>query len=165
MDDLDKVLFDRGKEILGKAAGGVIRELKEKRGLGIALELLEAANRKENPMEYIQGILRAPPTKIQPTTTARDAVAAEEIRDRASAWGNGRYFNFMDLLGIRQKIQSGISIDEDEWKAVTSYQRRGNWPQLKIPARPGPPPTPDEKDKKVQELRERGMLTSIGRKA
>jgi hypothetical protein len=58
---LEAQLFKRGKEVLGRSAGGVISRLK-KRCSGDAAQafgLIEQAAAKENPMEWIQGVLRA----------------------------------------------------------------------------------------------------------
>lgn len=57
--DLDAVLYVRGKALLGKSAGGMITELRRSIGLGAALEAIEAARHKENPREYIAGFIRA----------------------------------------------------------------------------------------------------------
>ena len=56
--DLDAVLYQRGKAVLGKSAGGQITRLKNIHGTGKALELIETASRKENPSEYIAGAIR-----------------------------------------------------------------------------------------------------------
>ena len=56
-DDLDKILYQRGKALLGKSAGGQITRLKNNQGIGRALELLEQARRKENPIEWIAGVI------------------------------------------------------------------------------------------------------------
>ena len=56
--DLDALLYRRGKALLGKNSGGQITKLKEQLGVGSALEALETAKRKENPSEYIAGIIR-----------------------------------------------------------------------------------------------------------
>ncbi len=56
--DLDTLLYQRGKQVLGKSAGGQITKLKQAHGTGKALELIEQAGRKENPAEYVAGILR-----------------------------------------------------------------------------------------------------------
>lgn len=58
LDDLDAILYRRGKSTLGNSAGGVITRLKDELGTGEALEVIDIAARKENPMEYVQGILR-----------------------------------------------------------------------------------------------------------
>lgn len=57
--DLDKLLYQRGKQLLGKSAGGQITKLKQAHGTGKALELLDLASRKEDPAEYVAGILRS----------------------------------------------------------------------------------------------------------
>lgn len=58
-EDLDKLLYQRGKQMLGKSAGGQITRLKQAKGVGKALEILDQAGRKEDPAEYVAGVLRA----------------------------------------------------------------------------------------------------------
>lgn len=58
LPDWDKVLYQRGKAILGIKAGGVITQLKNTRSVGDAIQVIEAAAGKENPMEYVQGVLK-----------------------------------------------------------------------------------------------------------
>lgn len=65
--DLDKLLFDVGKELLGSKAGGVIVKLKKaKGGVGGALDVLEAAKGRNNPMEYVQAAIRTKKAKPKP---------------------------------------------------------------------------------------------------
>lgn len=54
-------LFKRGKEVLGRSAGGVISQLKKRCGgdAAQAFGLIEQSAAKENPMEWVQGVLRA----------------------------------------------------------------------------------------------------------
>jgi hypothetical protein len=58
--DPDKELFSRGKQILGKSAGGLIAKLKAAKGGNIALAraAIEQASTKQNPGEYIAGVIR-----------------------------------------------------------------------------------------------------------
>jgi hypothetical protein len=58
--DPDKELFDRGKQVLGKSAGGQIVKLKAAKGGNIALAraAIEQASQKQNPGEYIAGVIR-----------------------------------------------------------------------------------------------------------
>ena len=56
-DDLDKILYQRGKALLGQKSGGLITKLKGMVGTGQALELIDVASRKENPNEYVAGII------------------------------------------------------------------------------------------------------------
>jgi hypothetical protein len=53
--------FIRGKALLGKSAGGLLAKLKASKGGNVALAraALETASTKENPKEYIGGVLRA----------------------------------------------------------------------------------------------------------
>lgn len=58
--DLEADLFRRGKEVLGKTAGGLIRQLVTAKDgkVNLARAAIETAAGKENPREYIGGILR-----------------------------------------------------------------------------------------------------------
>lgn len=58
--DPETDLFRRGREILGKAAGGLIKQLLTAKGgkINQARAAIETAAGKENPREYIGGILR-----------------------------------------------------------------------------------------------------------
>lgn len=57
-EDLDKILYQRGKSVLGQKAAGQITKLKGLMGTGKALELIDISSRKENPNEYIAAIIR-----------------------------------------------------------------------------------------------------------
>lgn len=62
-DELDDAgYFREGKSLLGKTSGGVLTQLKKHHDgdLREAMRSLELAKAKENPMEYVQGILRQP---------------------------------------------------------------------------------------------------------
>ena len=52
-------MYDRGKALLGKSAGGQITKLKTALGVGRALEVIDLARRKENPREYVAGVIRS----------------------------------------------------------------------------------------------------------
>jgi len=54
----DKVLFDFGRVVLGEKAGGVITELKKQKGTDGAYKLLEEAEKKSNPMQWINACIR-----------------------------------------------------------------------------------------------------------
>ncbi len=58
-DSLEKQLFDRGKQICGTAAGGLIAKLlKAKKGdVALARSALELAATKQNPREFIGAII------------------------------------------------------------------------------------------------------------
>jgi hypothetical protein len=63
--DPEKELFDRGKIVLGKQAGGLIVSLlKAKKGdIALARAAIETASTKSNPREYIGAIVRGPPAR------------------------------------------------------------------------------------------------------
>ena len=58
--DPEKELFDRGKQVLGKNAGGQISKLIRAKGgsIPLARAAIEQASTKQNPGEYIGAILR-----------------------------------------------------------------------------------------------------------
>jgi uncharacterized protein YdaU (DUF1376 family) len=57
--DLDALLYQRGKALLGRSAGGQITKLRAAVGLGAALEAIDQAQHKESPAEYVAGVIRA----------------------------------------------------------------------------------------------------------
>lgn len=72
--DLDAILYARGKALLGQKAGGQITKLREALGgTGAALEAIDQAGRKENPAEYIAGVLRRNTKPSRPDAAARMA--------------------------------------------------------------------------------------------
>ena len=66
--DAEKELFERGKEVLGKGAGGLVARLRKSKSGSIELTraAIEQAATKQNPREYIGRILSgpAPPGKV-----------------------------------------------------------------------------------------------------
>ncbi len=56
----EKQLYDRGKALLGKEAGGLIKRLVTAKGGDVALarSALEMASTKSDPREYLGGVLR-----------------------------------------------------------------------------------------------------------
>lgn len=58
---LERELFSRGKQVLGKSSGGVIANLLKAKGGDIALarSVIETASTKQNPNEYVGGAIRA----------------------------------------------------------------------------------------------------------
>lgn len=56
--DLDALFYRRGKALLGQKAGGQLTKLRAAVGLGVALEVIEAAHHKDSPVEYVAGVIR-----------------------------------------------------------------------------------------------------------
>lgn len=54
----DKDLFDYGKRLLGKKAGGQVTKLKQAFGIDGAMERLRMAETKSNPSEYVAAICK-----------------------------------------------------------------------------------------------------------
>lgn len=65
--DLDVLFYRDGKQILGKSAGGQLTRLKQLFGLGRALEIIHIAKTKENPKEYVGGVLKTGPPQDELT--------------------------------------------------------------------------------------------------
>lgn len=65
----EREFFQRGREVLGKNAGGLLAKLKTSRGHNVSLAraAIETAATKQNPAEYIAAIIRGPPV-ARPTT-------------------------------------------------------------------------------------------------
>lgn len=60
--DAEKELFDRGKQVLGKDAGGLISKLlaAKQKNIALARAAIEQASTKSNPREYIGAVIRGP---------------------------------------------------------------------------------------------------------
>lgn len=86
-DDLDKVLYERGKALLGKSAGGQITKLKLAKGIAGALEVIEAAAKKENPAEYVAGALRNNKGHTSVDSDYGAAAGSDADRQRKLDWG------------------------------------------------------------------------------
>ena len=86
-DDPDRELFSRGKQVLGKSAGGQIVKLKAAKGGNVALAraAIERASTKENPSEYIAAVIRGgagPPMFTERHTNGFVAVMEERSREK-----------------------------------------------------------------------------------
>lgn len=59
--DLDALYYQRGKALLGQKAGGQLTKLRAACGdnVGAALQIIEDAQRKESPAEYVAGVIRS----------------------------------------------------------------------------------------------------------
>lgn len=102
----EKELFDRGKEILGQNAGGLIRKVLKAKGDNVALAraAIEQASTKQNPLEYAGRIAAGPPDNTPPSIRERTKVGGfytrldspeqrawerhtgKSIRDRDGGW-------------------------------------------------------------------------------
>lgn len=61
-------LFNRGKEVLGKGAGGLIAQLlaAKQKNVALARAAIEQASTKSNPREYIGAVIRGPKSAAEP---------------------------------------------------------------------------------------------------
>ena len=66
--DAEKELFERGKQVLGKDAGGLVARLRKSKGgsIELARAAIEQAATKQDPREYIGRILRGPAAPGKP---------------------------------------------------------------------------------------------------
>ena len=91
----ERELFARGREILGKSAGGLIANLLKAKGHNVALTraALETASQKENPAEYVAAASRGPPTAKPLTEHQRKHREAVELvnvlKQKSSDSGSG----------------------------------------------------------------------------
>ena len=74
-------LYRRGKEILGKQAGGLVTQLLKSRGGNIALarSIIEVASTKGDPKQYLGGVLKG-------RDKTEEADSFERKRERGEAW-------------------------------------------------------------------------------
>ncbi len=57
--DLDALFYKRGKALLGQKAGGQLTRLRAAVGsVGVALEIIDKAQHKDSPAEYVAGCIR-----------------------------------------------------------------------------------------------------------
>lgn len=82
--DPEKELFDRGKQVLGKSAGGLIANLLKAKGRNIALAraAIEQASTKQNPNEYIAAAIRGgvgPPAFAERETNGMVTILKERL--------------------------------------------------------------------------------------
>ncbi|MBB5045941.1 hypothetical protein HNR60_000676 [Rhodopseudomonas rhenobacensis] len=98
--DPEKELFDRGKQVLGKSAGGQIVKLKNAKGGNVALAraAIEQASTKQNPAEYIAAVIRGgvgPPAFGERQTNG--FVAVMEERSREQQHGQSGFGSIIDV--------------------------------------------------------------------
>lgn len=82
--DPEKELFDRGKQVLGKSAGGLIVKLLRAKGGNIALTraAIEQASTKQNPGEYIAAAIKGgagPPAFAERETNGYVTILKERL--------------------------------------------------------------------------------------
>lgn len=85
--DPEKELFDRGKQVLGKSAGGQITKLLRAKGNNVALAraAIEQASTKQNPAEYIGAVVRGgtgPPAFSERHTNGFVAIMQDDFRNQ-----------------------------------------------------------------------------------
>lgn len=126
----EREYFMRGREVLGKGAGGLIGKLLKAKGGNVALAraAIEQASQKENPTEYIAACCRAGPIAKPLTEFQRKQQETNDVRqmlrDSATATRSG---------GAADRV---LSVDYGE----RSEGLRGGTgqPVLALSATPGP---------------------------
>lgn len=94
----ERELFKRGREILGKSAGGQIAKLLKAKGGNVALarSALETASTKQNPAEYVAAAARDGPRSAKPLTEFQRKQqetndARRQLREADNPFAGGRY--------------------------------------------------------------------------
>lgn len=79
----EREYFMRGREVLGKGAGGLIGKLLKAKGGNVALAraAVEQASQKQNPTEYVAAICRGPPAARPTTAHQQERQTGREILD------------------------------------------------------------------------------------
>jgi hypothetical protein len=79
----EREFFLRGRQVLGKGAGGLIGKLLKARGGNVALAraAIEQASQKQNPTEYVAAICRGPPAVRPNTAHQQERQTGREILD------------------------------------------------------------------------------------
>ena len=89
----EREYFMRGREVLGKGAGGLIGKLLKSKGGNVALAraAVEQASQKDNPTEYIAAICRGPPLSAKPLSEfQRKQQETNDVRSQLQDLANGR---------------------------------------------------------------------------
>lgn len=75
--------FFRGREVLGKGAGGLIGKLLKAKGgnVSLARAAIEQASQKQNPTEYVAAICRGPPVVRATTAHQQERQTGRNILD------------------------------------------------------------------------------------
>jgi hypothetical protein len=102
--ELERELFRRGRQVCGKASGGLIASLLKAKGHDVALAraVIETASTKNDPREYV-----AAATRSHANGHRRDEIAAAFDRLDARAAGLRGQGDFGELLDQRGPIIEG----------------------------------------------------------
>jgi hypothetical protein len=88
----EREYFNRGKEVLGKNAGGLLAKLLRTKGNNVALarSAVEMAATKQSPLEYVAGVIRGPPVSVKPLTEfQRKQAETNDVRAMLRNGGSG----------------------------------------------------------------------------
>jgi hypothetical protein len=79
----EREYFVRGREVLGKGAGGLIGKLLKSKGgnVSLARAAIEQASQKQKPSEYVAAICRGPPAIRPNTAHQQERQTGREILD------------------------------------------------------------------------------------
>lgn len=70
----------------------------------------------------------------------------------------GIVFGYVELSKIRSAIVAGRRIEPIEWEAFKKWQELGNWTEVRLPLKPEPLPSPEERRACIEDLQKRGLL-------
>lgn len=111
----EREYFLRGREVLGKGAGGLIGKLLKAKGGNVALAraAIEQASQKQDPAEYVAAICRGPPT-VRATTVhqakhAEGRAILDELHEFNSRAGSGTDSRILrhDPGNVPEGVRSG----------------------------------------------------------
>lgn len=76
--ECERFLFDFGRHVLGKNAGGIVNKLMHERGISAAWNVIRMAAQKSDPREYIGAAMREKPPSV--------STVSEEEAARLMSW-------------------------------------------------------------------------------
>lgn len=99
----EREYFSRGREVLGKNAGGQLANLLKSKGGNVALAraAIEAASQKDRPAEYIGAIVRAPIAKPLTQHQQKQNQLKDIVNDLQSFAAGGGRSDQQDLGALR----------------------------------------------------------------
>lgn len=96
--DLDAVFFRKGKALLGPKSGGMLSKLRATVGLGQALQIIDDAQRKDSPAEYIGACVRNKGNGYGRRPSAVQELSREYLEQPAASAGEG---NDQSIVALR----------------------------------------------------------------
>lgn len=105
IDEPEKALFERGKQVLGQNAGGMIRKLLNARGgkIPLARAAIEQASTKQDPREYIARAIIGPANEVDAREEARLIEDWKTKHKRAVVFDTDRPAAIAEMLADRAR--------------------------------------------------------------